>query len=811
MLKSLINAQHLQGRRMIENKNLSKWVLEQKFDFAYTEAFNFYMLGLFKVWKIPYGIGTATAMFDLHYSIFGIAAAPSYQPMQMLAYSDKMSYKERVINLGTFMFCTYFYQLIREEMSSEIYFNSIYGEDAFDYRREAAASSFIFANSHPFLEIPFPKSAKMIEVGGIGIKKPKELNEYWLGILHQRENTVLISFGTVCKSHRMPAIMKNSIIETIRKRTEINFIWKYETPEDGLIPKLDNLILSKWVPQNDLLNHEKLSMFVTHGGMNSITELAFRGKRTLAIGIFGDQLKNVELVTRTKIGLVMNKNDLKDAQKFENNVMTVLHMEAGHEVVVLVVDMDLDINDQESSKARIHEVRGNPEAIRLMTESPVKHQMWNISDDPTIQFEMFNSFFDAQELTRNTLMNDKELTDFVLNEKFDFAYTEIFNAYMIAMFKAWKMPAFAVGVATCLNDGHYSIFGLPFAPSHMPALMSSFTDKMNYIERVKNVGTFLFSKGFFWYCREKLFGVEGINAIYGKDFFNAERDLSDASFFFINSHPFLEVPTPKTPKMIEIGGIGVAKPQELSKEWLDILNRKKNTILISFGSIAKSSMMPASMKKSIVDAIKSLPEVTFIFKYETPEDGLIPKLDNLILSKWVPQNDLLNHEKLSMFITHGGMNSITELAAGGKRALIIPVFGDQLHNAALVERANIGIVMDKNDLFKSHIFKQNILKVLNNAEFKETGAKLSKMIKNRPISSKELLVKHFTFACEFKKLPMLDLESKNQSFIVYYLLDIIIPFFLFISTLFFGSIYVIKKLCCNFYSKFISSTKLKVE
>jgi glucuronosyltransferase len=47
-------------------------------------------------------------------------------------------------------------------------------------------------------------------------------------------------------------------------------IWKWET--EDMEGKPDNVLLSKWLPQQDILAHPKLKLFVSHGGQSSCQE-----------------------------------------------------------------------------------------------------------------------------------------------------------------------------------------------------------------------------------------------------------------------------------------------------------------------------------------------------------------------------------------------------------------------------------------------------------------------------------------------------------------------------------------------------------
>ncbi|PIO72240.1 hypothetical protein TELCIR_05848, partial [Teladorsagia circumcincta] len=71
--------------------------------------------------------------------------------------------------------------------------------------------------------------------------------------------------------------------------------------------------------------------------------------------------------------------------------------------------------------------------------------------------------------------------------------------------------------------------------------------------------------------------------------------LADASYVFTNSNPYLDYPRPMLHKTVPLGGLAVhidAEKNVLSKEWDSILSERNTTVLVSFGSVAKSIYMP---------------------------------------------------------------------------------------------------------------------------------------------------------------------------------------------------------------------------
>uniref|UniRef100_A0A0K0FNY5 glucuronosyltransferase n=1 Tax=Strongyloides venezuelensis TaxID=75913 RepID=A0A0K0FNY5_STRVS len=477
---------------------------------------------------------------------------------------------------------------------------------------------------------------------------------------------------------------------------------------------------------------------------------------------------------------------------------TRILVNAGHEVTVLSSNIDDTLKEPYHLPGYIYYTEPHPNMIEVAKGSEHVRNLWKSSEGISGNRNLFKSFLKAKRDQGISMINDKKLENFITNQNFDVAIAESLYVFMFGLFKHWKIETTIVTASTVMFDPFYPMFGIPFPTSYVPSGISGYSDKMSYKERATNLITH-------WYCvyfseiYSRYNMLEDVfDEKYGVGYYDPYKIMTNASFFLINSNPLLDIPTPKSPKMIDIGGIGIPKPESVNETFNEILNRRNKTILISFGSIAKSTYMDQEMKDEILKTIQNFPDITFIWKYETPEDGHGSGIENLVLSKWVPQNDLLNDKRLTLFVTHAGIGSTTEVAFSKVPALAIPVAGDQRRNGKLLERLKIGIVVEKEILKDSKKFGEKILEVLNNKEYEINSIKTAEMLRNRPIPSEKLLVKHIEFACKFGQLPRLDLASKDMGVIEYYNLDIIIPFF----TVCFFIIYLIIKLLLKIIYKF---------
>ncbi|EYC14473.1 hypothetical protein Y032_0040g229 [Ancylostoma ceylanicum] len=124
--------------------------------------------------------------------------------------------------------------------------------------------------------------------------------------------------------------------------------------------------------------------------------------------------------------------------------------------------------------------------------------------------------------------------------------------------------------------------------------------------------------------------------------------LSQASFLFTNGNPYLDFAHPTLHKTVMIGGISVEQDamnmKEIDQKWSTILSARPHTVLISFGSMAKSIDMPVHYRQALLDTFSSFPNVTFIWKYENEDSSIAADHPNVYLSSWVPQTALLNDQ-----------------------------------------------------------------------------------------------------------------------------------------------------------------------
>lgn len=133
------------------------------------------------------------------------------------------------------------------------------------------------------------------------------------------------------------------------------------------------------------------------------------------------------------------------------------------------------------------------------------------------------------------------------------------------------------------------------------------------------------------------------------------------SLGFFGSHALSEGPIrPNVPAIIEVGGIQVKDtPDPLPTPIADFLgNATDDAILLCLGSNVQGKHLKPDTVQKMFNVLSKLKQ-RVIWKWEDPENTP-GKSDNILYSKWLPQDDILAHPKVKLFITHAGRGGITE-------------------------------------------------------------------------------------------------------------------------------------------------------
>ncbi|KAI6196064.1 Glucuronosyltransferase [Aphelenchoides besseyi] len=385
-------------------------------------------------------------------------------------------------------------------------------------------------------------------------------------------------------------------------------------------------------------------------------------------------------------------------------------------------------------------------------------------------------------------LRDKKMMERLKAENFDLALLEYFDPCSLGLLEVIGLKKYIAVYSMPLSSLAASFIGLPSTHSFVPDVHSTSTSKMTFFERLKNLFMGLVFFRYFslnaFICRFE----EVIKREVNSNFDYTER-AGEAEFVFVNADSLLDYPRPISSKVVYIGGMGIDQRHvsPLSSKYQEIFNKsKRGVVFFSLGTVAPSFAMPNHTKRTFLDAFAEFKDVIFLWKYEKPEHEIAKDYANVIAEPWFPQRDLLRQEKLLLFLTHAGANSIAEATHAGVPLLTLPLFADQKRNAKMIEHKGIGLSMDKTKLTKEYIV-DHLKQIIDNESFRLRAKEIAEMLANKPEDATETMVKHAVFAAKFNVHEHLDMEGRKMSFITYYNCDV----FVFLIGVFVVSIYVL--------------------
>ncbi|CAB3377024.1 Hypothetical predicted protein [Cloeon dipterum] len=315
------------------------------------------------------------------------------------------------------------------------------------------------------------------------------------------------------------------------------------------------------------------------------------------------------------------------------------------------------------------------------------------------------------------------------DEKFDLIIFELcYGEHFASLFPRFRAPIFAINAYA---DGfwNWDFLDVDNHPSVYVQSVLSYVSPMSFFERVANFLTLYYDK--YHYGQYLKRQQAHAYAKFGTDVAKIEDVLYSLEFMIINSGPpGVDPGRILPPNVKEVGCLQCrpVNPENLQKEVREFLDGANDGfIFFSLGTNVKSIMLPQEVIDGILKVFSKL-KLKVVWKFEN--DDLPGKPKNVMINKWLSQQDVLGHTNARLFITHGGRLSAQEATYHGTPMLAIPFMLDQHKNAETVVKAGVGLKLGFLQYTKEK-FEWSIHEVLNNPRYKENAQTRSAIAKDR--------------------------------------------------------------------------------
>ncbi|XP_059469651.1 UDP-glucosyltransferase 2-like [Neocloeon triangulifer] len=362
--------------------------------------------------------------------------------------------------------------------------------------------------------------------------------------------------------------------------------------------------------------------------------------------------------------------------------------------------------------------------------------------------------------TREAILDSKERYDLIIYES-----TGV-DCFLGTMHKFAGTPSVAISAYgfSCFNCDPTGVW---CPPSTVPVEWFPVPDEMSFWQRLHNWVLVQTTKlTFHWYhtprhqtLAEKAFGP-----------LPPIRSLDKFDLFLSNTGPVgVDLARHLPPNVKEVGCVQCRKGKPLEKDLQEYLDSAKNGfIFMSFGSNVKSSLLPKEKIDIFLKVFGEL-DIKVLWKFET---DLPQKPKNVMIKKWLPQQDILAHENIKLFITHGGRLSVQESMYHGVPMLAVPFFADQYINGQKAVNKGVGLKLHLPNLTAEN-WKNSIETILNNPGFSERAKRLSLIASDELESPLERAVFWTEYVIRHKGAKHLQPAGSHLNWVQLHSLDVI--------------------------------------
>ncbi|XP_045519845.1 UDP-glycosyltransferase UGT5-like [Pieris brassicae] len=384
-------------------------------------------------------------------------------------------------------------------------------------------------------------------------------------------------------------------------------------------------------------------------------------------------------------------------------------------------------------------------------------------------------------------------------EKFDLIFVEAWQTHAYYYSYIFKAPVILISSYGMFGNEDTAVGALTH-PFLFPKLIQQRTYNLTFWEKAQELYRNLFFRRL-WSSMEIDDGniwrqILGINV---PDFKEINNNID---MMFLNAHPMWISNQPLPPNVITIWGIYKNQRKALPTDLQNYLDSSKNGVIyLSFGSNVLSSVLSPDRIQLFVRVFARL-KYDVLWKWEKPE--LPGKSENIKISKWLPQSDLLRHPNIKLFITQGGLQSTDEAITAGVPTIGVPMLGDQWFNSDRYVYFKIGMKLDMESLTEEEL-ETAIHTVIDDTSYRENTVKLRTLMEDQPQSALDRAVWWTEYVLRHGGAKHLRSANANMSWIEYYEVEFVLK----LASLLLISLVIVATVLYYTYISLITKQKLK--
>nr|XP_033192156.1 UDP-glucuronosyltransferase 2B33-like [Bombus vancouverensis nearcticus] len=283
--------------------------------------------------------------------------------------------------------------------------------------------------------------------------------------------------------------------------------------------------------------------------------------------------------------------------------------------------------------------------------------------------------------------------------------------------------------------------------------------------------------------------------------------LKNVSLLFINQADVMIAARPKLPNIITFTSSHIQKKlTPLSKDLQTFLDVATNGfIYFSLGSNARSTSLPLEIRRVLCDVFAKLP-YRVVWKFEKNFPG---KPDNVYIGKWFPQQTILAHPNIKLFIYQGGLQSSEETVHYGVPVLGFAILADQDSQVARMEALGIGKRLEITTLKKDEL-ENTITELITNKRYKERILYIRNVVQDTPYDAVKDLAWWTEYVIRTKGAPHLRSSLAFQPWYQRCDMDIVVFLTIVIFLIVSATLHLIAKILVYIHKKIKSTEKQKI-